>query len=345
MKEASAIKNYKWDVAISLCKQDTDFAKKLVRALNQSLKIFFYEDSQEELISKSGPEAFARIFKEQSRIVIILSRNEWSSSFYTEIERNAIVDRIAIRNEGYHFLMVIPMVKDEIPPWYPSTQIYVSPFRFSIEQIANFIEFKVTEQGGNVKPLTVEDRYNNFLERIEAKKTIINLQHSKAGVESAKDAIQGLKNSFNTKLLFFRNKIVDRVSFYEFNSLGNYSHFGYGNYLLECRFSFENEFYLQINTTQDVIVQFEVFKILDNYGNKESLDEEEYIFYYTPELQGWAKSFINEQITRRDAQVLFRNRENTLFYDLKNPVETNLLVDHWFQKLLSKSTAEIEQYI
>lgn len=343
MTQSSTTKKYKWDVAISLCKQDAEFASKLVKAINPSLKVFFYEQNQEELISKSGPEAFAKIFKEQCRIVIILSRNEWSTSFYTEIERNAIIDRLAIKNEGYRFLMILPMVQGEIPPWYPVTQIYVSPFRFSIEQIATFIEFKVTEEGGNVKPLTVEDRYNNFLERIEAKKTIINLQHSKAGVESAKDAIHALKNSFNTKLLFFRNKIVDRVLFYEFSSLGNYSHFGYGNYILECRFSFENEIYYQIHTTQDVVITFEIFKILSN--SKESIEVEEYVYYYTLELQGWAKPFVNEHVTKRDAQVLFRNRDLSLFYDLKNPIETNILVDYWFQRLLSKSTAEIEQYI
>jgi hypothetical protein len=86
------MKNYKWDIAISLCKQDVDFARKIVRTLNPSLKVFFYEERQEELISKSGPEAFAKAFKEQSRIVVILSRNEWTESFYTDIERNAIID-------------------------------------------------------------------------------------------------------------------------------------------------------------------------------------------------------------------------------------------------------------
>lgn len=343
MTQSSANKKYKWDVAISLCKQDSDFAHKLVKAINPSLKVFFYENRQEELISKSGPEAFAKLFKEESRVVIILSRNEWSASFYTEIERNAIIDRTAIKNEGYRFLMVIPMAQDEIPPWYPSTQIYVSPFKFSIEQIATFIEFKVTEEGGNVKPLTVEDRYNNFLERVDSKKTIIELQHSKEGIESAKEGIRALKNSFNEKLLFFRNKTDNRFSFSEFNLLGNYSHFIYGNYLLECQFSFEYEIYHQIHTTQDVVVTFEIFKFLSS--SKESIEDEEYVYYYTPELHGWAKPYVSENPTKRDTQVLFSNRENSLFYDLKKPIETNLLVDHWFQKLLSKSNAEIEQYI
>ena len=54
------IKKYNWDIAISLCKQDINFAKKLVSFINPSLKVFFYEDRQEDLISKSGPVAFAK---------------------------------------------------------------------------------------------------------------------------------------------------------------------------------------------------------------------------------------------------------------------------------------------
>ena len=131
---------FRYDIAISLCKEDVGFADKLVRAINPNLKVFFYEHKQEELISKSGPEAFARVFKEESRVVVILSRKGWSETFYTEIERSAIMDRI---KSGYQFLMVIPMkqAQGETPPWYPETHIYASPFRFTIEQLAKFIEF------------------------------------------------------------------------------------------------------------------------------------------------------------------------------------------------------------
>src|SRR5215510_7217395 len=100
--------DYKYEIAISLCKQDVDFARKLVKAFNPSLKVFFYEDRQEELISKSGPEAFAKAFKEETRIVVILSRDEWSETYYTDIEKNAIIDRTSVKNQGYHFLVVIP---------------------------------------------------------------------------------------------------------------------------------------------------------------------------------------------------------------------------------------------
>lgn len=335
--------SYKWDIAISLCKQDIDFAKKLVNAINPSLKVFFYEDRQEELISKSGPAAFAKTFKEESRVVVILSRDEWSNSFYTDIERNAIIDRTAVKNEGYQFLMVIPMVEDEIPPWYPSTQIYASPFRFSIEELAHFIEFKVTEEGGIIKILTVEDRYQNLIDKVELKKSVINLQHDEVAIMGARDEMAELKNCFNKKCEFLRKSIVDKVFFEEFGVYFNRSHFGYGNYLLECQFVLPDEMYTRVVTTQDICVTFELFKIFGN--EKKSIEVEQRFFYYTTELQGWALPLLYEQTNNRELQVLFRNRDNSQFYDLINPLRTSSLVDNWFQKLLSKSTEAIERYI
>ena len=41
-KTTTEKKKYDWDIAISLCKQDVDFAKKLVKAINPTLKVFFF---------------------------------------------------------------------------------------------------------------------------------------------------------------------------------------------------------------------------------------------------------------------------------------------------------------
>jgi hypothetical protein len=345
MENSSKTKTYKWDVAISLCKHDIDFARKLLKAINPNVKVFFYEHRQEELISKSGPEAFAKTFKEESRVVVILSRDEWSKSFYTDIERNAIIDRTAVKNEGYHFLMVIPMIQGEIPPWYPSTQIYASPFRFSIEEIAHFIEFKVTEEGGIVKTLTIEERYQNFIERVDLKRSIINLQHEEVAVQCAKEEMGIFKDCFNNKCKFLQKNIVDKVFWYAFSPYFNHSYFGYGDYLLECRFLFQDKYYTQIVTTQDLFIRFELFNVFKGGEEKKSIEIEERVFYYTPELQGWALPHLYEQATNRELQVLFRNKDNTRFYDLTNPLSTVLLVDNWFQKLLSRSTESIGRYL
>lgn len=345
MAKTTDTKKYTYDIAFSLCKQDMDFARQLVRLLNPSLNVFFYEDRQEELISKSGAEAFAKTFKDDSRVVIILSRKEWSETYYTDIERNAIIDRTSVKNEGYQFLMVIPMAKGEVPKWYPSTKIYADSQRFSIEELARFIEFKVTDEGGNIKSLTVEDRYKFLLERIEIKKSIIQLQHTPAALQSAKDEMGLVKESFNKKSELLRQNIIDEISWFAFNEFQTKAHFGYGDYLLECEFILPDEMYNRIVTTQDYWISFELFKTFGSDENKKSLEKEQRLFYYTPELKGWSLPHLYERATNRELLVLFRNRDNTKYYDLTRPLTTDNLIDEWFQKLLANSTQVIERYV
>jgi len=345
MEKIGCVKKYTWDIAISLCKQDIDFARKLVKALNPGLKVFFYENKQEDLISKSGPEAFAQIFKEQSRVVIILSRKEWSESFYTDIERNAIIDRTAVKNEGYQFLMVIPMVQGETPSWYPTTRIYADPHRFTLEELARFIEFKVADEGGSLKSITVEDRYQHLLERIEEKKSIIQLQQDQVALENAKDEITILKNCFNKKSEFLRKSIIDSTSWFGFNEPVNKAHFGFGEYLLECEILLPDEMYQRIVTTQDFCVSFKLFKTFGSEASRKLLEQEQRLFYYTQNFKGWSLKLLHEQATKKELLVLFRNRDNSQFYDLTRPLSTLILVDDWFQKLLSISSQAIERYI
>lgn len=337
---------YEWDVAISLCKQDIEFARKLVKNLNPNLKVFFYEDRQEELISKSGPEKFAQIFKEQSRVVVVLSREEWSNSYYTDIERNAIIDRTAVKNEGYHFLMIIPLVKSEIPPWYPSTQIYADPFNFNISELAHFIEFKITEEGGVVKTLTFEDHYQNMLNRIAEKQSVIKLQSDENSINCVKGEIIKLREIFNMKSeLLLKNNFV-RSQGHKFYDDGGIAFLSLGEYLINVTLEQPNELYQNTFSTQNFSLTIEMSKIIaNNLEYIEPLEIEKRIFYYTPEYQGWAIPIMVDLPHRRDFMVLFRDRFTDKYYDLKDPLRTEILVDNWFQKLLRKSTKTIESYL
>lgn len=342
MPQTTNGEKYKYDIAISLCKQDIDFARTLVKAINPSLKVFFYDDRQEELINNSGPVAFANTFGEESRIVVILSRKEWGNTYYTEIERNAIISRT---KGGYQFLMVIPIAEGEIPAWYPSTHIYANPFRFTIDQLAHFIEFKVTEEGGIVKPLTVEGVYQNFLDKIEQKKSIVNLQHQQVAVEIAKAEVNKFSICFNEKIDFLSKAIVYKVDFIHFYPTRLNSYFSYGDYLLECKFLLQYYFYSSIITTQDAIVEFELYKSTNGVVDRTPIETEQRIFCYSPVLQGWGRPLFYEQVTDNEKQVLFRNRDNIQFYDLIDIMSTSSLVDSWFQRLLSSATENIERFL
>ena len=332
---------YTYDVAISLCKQDLDFASKLTNAINPSLNVFFYAYRQEELITKSGPEAFAKIFKELSRVIVIISRKEWGESLYTEIERNAIVD--GLKDRGFQHIMILPMAQGEIPSWYPSTRIYADPFRFTVEELARFIEFKVTEEGGNVKQLTVEDRYQHLLNGIATKKLLLELQEKPEAIKCAQNEITVVKNCFNRKSEFLRKSIVNAVSWLEFKESAHRAELGYGEYLLECRVGFL-ELYQGIYSSQDFSVSFSLFQTFEG-NNPKLIEGETRLFYYAPDFHGWAVRHLFEKATNKELHVLFRNRNGSERYDLIKPARTEQLVDGWFQKLLLLATQKIARYI
>jgi len=342
MADSTQIKKYNYDVAISLCNEDIGFARQLVKGINPGLKVYFYDSGHEEFISKSGPEEFSKIYKEESRVVVVLSRDNWSKSFYTEIERNAIMDRV--KTEGFNFLMMVPMVHEEVPPWYPTTHIYVNLFRFSVDQIAQFVEFKVSELGGVIKALTVEDNYQHFIDRIKLKRSIIELQNHEEAIESADSEITILKECFNKKMDFLSKTLFSQISIKPFSLTFHSSHFSMGKYLLECRFLFYEGYSYNISTTQDVIVEFKLSELFDNYGEKKLIEEDQRIFYYNYKMQGWATPVLFDQPTKEEARVLFSSKHLSS-YDLIDIIDTEGYVDSWFKRLLAKSSEAIERYL
>lgn len=71
------------------------------------------------------------------------------------------------------------------------------------------------------------------------------------------------------------------------------------------------------------------------------------LFYYPPDKENRNALLPNicERPTNKEIPVLFRDKNNSVFYDLTNPLRTDLLIDNWFQKLLSRSTESIERYL
>lgn len=337
--------NYDYDIAISLCKQDVDFGKKLVNNINPSLKVFFYENNQEDIISKSGPEVFSRIFKDKSRVVVILSRDEWSDSFYTDIERNAIIDRTSVKNEGYNFLMVIPMVPGQIPSWYPSTRIYADPRKFSVEQMARFIEFKVTDEGGVVKSFTVEEQYEQLKRRYAEKEEIVLLQEKNEAISMGKVEISNLKSIFNAKIEVLQQPLFGVTSALPFSGHRLRAEFGIDDFAMECIIEDPEIEGVRVVTTQDYSVTFRLFQLYGSDRSQKLLSEKALYFYYTQYNWGWATPVTYGQITQYEMPISFRNRNNQIRYDLKDPVRSAQLVDLYFKQLLSHASKQISNYL
>jgi hypothetical protein len=337
--------NFEFDIAISLCKQDVDFAKKLVSNINPGLKVFFYENNQEHIISKSGPEVFGKIFKEKSRVVVILSRDEWSDSYYTDIERNAIIDRTSVKNQGYNFLMVIPMIPGQIPSWYPSTRIYTDPRKFSIEQIARFIEFKVTDEGGEVKPVTLEERYKQLNRNYLEKERIVLLQVKPEAIEAGKVEIESLKSIFNAKIKVLEHPLLGETSHFLFSGHISNAKFSINDFQLTCSIENPDNEGVRVVTTQDFFVIIKLRQLFGQDNSEKVLSERKLLFYYTEYLQGWATPFTHSQTTQHEIPVLFKSRDSQMRYELTKPISSAELVDAHFQLLLKYASERISKYL
>ena len=334
---------YKYDLAISLCKQDVEFARKLVKSLNPKLNVFFYEDRQEEIVTKLGPDVFAKVFKEESRLVLILSRKEWGDSYYTDLERSAIVDRTTRQNQGYGFLMVIPMVSGEIPPWYPSTYIYVSPTKFQIDELVRFIEFKITDQGGEIKPLDVAEQYDHLLKRMDEKKELVRLQETPEAISKAKEELQAIRAAFFNKTDLLKSNQIGTTTLDRFYPNANTALFGIGKYSLVYRFNAPSEFQRPV-TTQDYVIKMMLLRVRDGH-DEEIIEQEIRLFYYSKNVSGWSIQIEYQDYSAKEVPIMFRDRENKTHYDLDRPISSSKLIDDWFKKLLALSAAKIERLL
>ena len=332
--------NYKYDIAISLCKEDVSFARKLVAALNPNLKVFFYEDKQEELISKSGPEAFAKVFKEESRVVVILSRKEWSDTFYTELEKNAIVDRLS--SEGYGFLFVIPLAPKQVPAWYPETRIYADPTRFCIEELARFIEFKVIDKGGEVKPVSFKERAEALVAKTTDKKELIYLQRTPEAISAVQDELKVIGELLVAK---FEHEIKTagfiNVAYVPYDIHRNQVYIIVNNIQLYIKI---NNPWNQIIIQSNQIYSIE-FTITDLVTNEIIAASPVYRFVYAPINSGWAEvvDYSDEQVNQFNKELLFKLWQN--YYDLKGRISSESLIEYWFNQLLNHVANALAKHI
>lgn len=334
--------NYKYDIAISLCKEDVSFARKLVAALNPNLKVFFYEDKQEELISKSGPEAFAKVFKEESRVVVILSRKEWSETFYTELEKNAIIDRLS--PDGYGFLFVIPLAPKQVPAWYPETRIYADPTRFSIEELAKFIEFKVIDKGGEVKPVSFKERAEALVAKTKDKKELIKAQQTPEAVSAAEDELTVVIDLIKTK---FEHEI----------KTAGFSKFGYEPYDIYRNKVYiivnDKQLFIKINNPLNQIIKqsnqvYSIeFVISDLPSHSTIIKSPLYRFIYNPMNSGWAEvvEYERNQVNQFNEELLFKYLNTQNYYDLKGRLSSASLIEYWFNQLLNHVANALAKHI
>jgi hypothetical protein len=145
--------NYSYDVAISLLSQEQEYAERLEQHIRAVVRgeVLLYSSRQRELAATGEiVTTFMRIFRDRTRVVVILYRPGWGKTGYTSIEEDAIKSRRA-RTTSNKFVVVVSMEPPHTPEWYPGdSEFWIDPSTFSPDAIAAVIAQRVHESGGTI---------------------------------------------------------------------------------------------------------------------------------------------------------------------------------------------------
>lgn len=203
------MEDFKYDVAFSFTQQDESLATELFTLLEGGLRCFLYSEAQKELAARNGEDMLQSVYEKDSRVVVILYREEYGNTKWTRIEETAIRNRGF--EEGYDFVVLIPMHKKVgSPKWLPRNRLWVGLERWGIESAASVIEAKVQEAGGTVLELSMADIAAEKEKKIadakerERRKTV---QNAELEINTLNEELQSQMGEIEKKLFNWKLKI------------------------------------------------------------------------------------------------------------------------------------------
>ncbi|QNI31296.1 hypothetical protein H7849_19710 [Alloacidobacterium dinghuense] len=148
-----ALDNPEYDVAISFLAKDEAIAEAFYRGLSETLGVFYYPKNQEDLAGTDGMETMRKPFLEDSRVMVVLYREQWGKTRWTAIEETAIKE--ACFNGGWKRLFFVALEKTGLlPNWLPEYYVRYNFEEFGIDQAIGIIKSRVLENGGQLSPMT-----------------------------------------------------------------------------------------------------------------------------------------------------------------------------------------------
>lgn len=200
--------NYEYDVAFSFAQRDEALAESIYKLLKDRLKCFIYSEEQKKLAGTDGELTFNKVFSKEARIVVVFHSQDWGNTKWTRIEETAIKNKGF--DEGYDFVILIPTEKAVNPPkWLPKTRLWVGLDRWGVESAASVIEARVQEFGGQIKELTVLEKFVQENERIKQKKRTEQLLSSNEGYRLGEAEFFKLKAEFENTANEIKTKLGD----------------------------------------------------------------------------------------------------------------------------------------
>ncbi len=182
-----------YDVAISFLNDDLALAQRLRDGLSSQLRVFVYVDRQEELAGTDGLETFRKVFRHDSRLVVVLFRTGWGKTPWTRVEQQAISDRFLKEGPDFLFFLMVDS-KSDPPPWLPEQRIRFSLEDFGIEQAIGAIKLRVRELGGHFRKESVTESAIRVEEKAAFNLETSKLVRSDEGVRQATESAMSVFN-------------------------------------------------------------------------------------------------------------------------------------------------------
>jgi hypothetical protein len=167
--------SFKYEIAISYLSEDEQTALILNKELGQRVSTFISPERQSDIVGRDGETIFNQVFGKETRIVVVLYREQWGSRTWTRIEKTAIQNRAM--DEGYDFTVFVLMENGITPPkWLPKNRVWHDFPRFGIQSLVYALQTKIEESGGKLHTETVEQqiaRISTEVEQATKKKHIL----------------------------------------------------------------------------------------------------------------------------------------------------------------------------
>ena len=211
--------NYKYDVAFSFLAKDEKLAVEINDLIQDRAKTFIYTEHQKKLVGTDGEKVFNKVFEEESRLVVVLYRNDWGTTSWTRIEETAIKNRAF--NDGYDFTIFIPLDKQKsVPKYLPKTRIWGDLERWGTKGAASVIEARINTLGGKLREESPEDLALRIKRDQEFEALRSSFLNSIQGVEKATLELQNLFNIIEE----LKNNIVEKSNDIQlgYNKKNNY---------------------------------------------------------------------------------------------------------------------------
>ena len=134
----------KYDIAISYLSSDEELAYAIYTELGQVFKIFIYTQHQKELAGGDGIKLLRDIFIEKANLVVILYRDGWGKSDWTNTEEKAIQE-FGLNNH-WEGILLVNLDGSKNPKWFPGTLFSLDFPKYGFQELIGAIKFRSQEK-------------------------------------------------------------------------------------------------------------------------------------------------------------------------------------------------------